>query len=268
LRQRIQLRIEKRLRSLLHGQPQITSELLKRKGSRELVPAFQIMILDPKAGWLLRATAAKLLAIADRRGTTAALLHLFSAQTEKIELWETALTIEHYGDQAAVPHLIGALYDANSHRRHAAARALGWIQPVRKRAAKALVQALLDKSQPQPVREEAAESLAYSGYEKAIDPLISVLAEPDVRIRFWAVFALGSIGQWRSEKDGPDPRIVQALERMLPEEVAPSNWWSVGKEALAMLGHFVPEYGAKLDSETRRVRNDPNASPEDLRWAT
>jgi HEAT repeat protein len=225
------------------------------------------MILDPNAGWLTRATAAKLLAVADRRSTTAALLNLFFTQSEKIELWETALTIEHYGDPAAVPPLVDALYDANPHRRHAAARALGWIQPVRKRAAKALVQALLDKSQPQPVREEAAESLAYSGYEKAIDPLISVLTEPDVRIRFWAVFALGSIGQWRSEKDGPDRRVVQALERMLPDPEAPPSWWSVGKEALAMLGHFVPEYRTKLDHEARRVMNDPDASPEDLRWA-
>ena len=80
----------------------------------------------------------------------------------------------------------------------AAARALGWIWPVSRQAAKALVRAVSDKAQPQPVREEAAESLAYSGYEGAIEPLSLVLAQPDVRMGFWAVFALGGIGQRRA----------------------------------------------------------------------
>ena len=81
------------------------------------------------------------------------------------------------------------------HRRHAAARALGWIRKAGGRAAKALIQALSDKTQPQPVREEAAESLAYLGYAGAIPALISVLDETDVRLRFWAVFALAALGK-------------------------------------------------------------------------
>jgi hypothetical protein len=146
--------------------------------------------------------------------------------------------------------------------------------PVSKRAARALVRVVLDKSQPQPVREEAAESLAYSRYEKAIEPLISVLAESDVRIRFWAVFALGGIGQQRTfaleggGKNDPDPRVVRALESMLPDsETPPGNWWPVGREALAMLGSLEPGYLSKLDHEARRVLSDPNSSPEELRWA-
>ena len=118
-----------------------------------------------------------------------------------------------------------------------------------------------------PVREEAAESLAYSNYKQAIPPLISVLAESDVRIRFWAVFALGSIGRWR-ERSAADSRVIEALERMLPDqEVPPGNWWSVGREALAMLGLMEPQYQARLDSETQRVMSDAHSSPEDLRWA-
>ncbi len=227
-------------------------------------------MLDPRAGWYRRGAAAKILELADARASVETLLDLFFTQTDKIELWETALTIEHVSDPAAVPRLVAALSDANPHRRHAAVRALGWIWPIGRQAAKALVQALLDTSQPQPVREEAAESLAYSHYAQAIPPLISVLGEPDVRIRFWAVFALGGIGQWQTY--GPvgraDPRVIGALEGMLAdEEVPPGNWWSVGREALAMLGKLNPKYGAKLDSETQRVVNDPNSSPEDLRWA-
>jgi HEAT repeat protein len=227
--------------------------------------ALRIAMLDPDAGWYRRGTAAKVLAIADGRSAVAGLLDLFFAQTGKTELWETALTIEHCADRTAVPRLADALYDENADRRHAVARALGWIWPVSSQAAKALVGALVDKSQPQPVREEAAESLAYSRYAPAIPGLISVLDEPDVRIRFWAVFALGGIGQRRGKSD---PRMIHALERMLPDEaIPPGNWWSVGRESLAMLGELEARYQAKLDSETQRVLNDPNSSPEDLRWA-
>ncbi len=231
--------------------------------------ALRLMMLDPRAGWHRRGTAAKALALADPVASVEALLDLFFVQTDKIDLWETALTIEHSAERAAVPRLTEALYDANPDRRHAAARALGWIWPVGRRAAKALIGALLDKSQPQPVREEAAESLAYSRYAQAIRPLISVLEESDVRIRFWAVFALGGIGQWQTYACGrADPRIIEALEGMLPDAEVPSgNWWSVGREALAMLGTLNQRYGGKLDDETGRVLSNPNSSPEDLRWA-
>ena len=79
-------------------------------------------------------------------------------------------------------------------------------------------------------------------------------------MRFWAVFALGGIGQWRVEH-GAEARLIEALKRMIPDnEVAP-GWWSVGREALAMLGQLDPNYGAKLDAETRRVLSDPSSSP-------
>lgn len=210
-----------------------------------------------------------MLGIADTPVVAADLLDIFFRQTEKTELWETALTIECFGHPSAVPRLIDALYDPNPDRRHGAARALGWIQPVSKRTARALVQALLDKSQPQPVREEAAESLAYSNYPPAIPPLISVLDEPDVRIRFWAVFALGGIVYERTHSGhgSADPRALGALIRTLPDkEVPPGNWWSVGKEALAMVAKLEPRYEGDLTQEEQRIRSDPAASPEDLRW--
>jgi hypothetical protein len=180
-------------------------------------------------------------------------------QTDKNELWETALTMEWLGDRAAVRPLAEALYDANPDRRRAAARALGWIPKAGGRAAKALARALSDKSQPQPVREEAAESLAYLGDARAVPALISALDETDVRIRFWAVFALGGIGQSQTfaSQGSSDPEVVKALERMLSDvEVAPGNWWSVGREALAMLGQIEPKYRTELDSEVERVLAD------------
>jgi hypothetical protein len=266
LRQRTERKIRKQLRSLRHHDPAFVSSLHKSELTGVPIDSgLRLAMLDPEAGWHRRGTAAKLLAISDGRAAVAGLLDLFFAQTEKTELWKTALTIEHSADRAAVPRLVDALHDANPDRRHAAARALGWLWPVSRRAARALVQALLDQSQPQPVREEAAESLAYSNYPPAIPALISVLDESDVGIRFWAVFALNGIGQRRG---GADPRVIDALERMLPDkEVPPGNGWSVGREALAMLGGLDPQYQDKLDSETRHVLSDPNSSAEDWRWA-
>ena len=227
--------------------------------------ALRQIMLDASVGWYSRAAAAKLLAIADAESVLRALLNLFHAETEKNNLWETALALETLGDRGAVGPLVHALYDANPDRRHAAARALGWIHDAGPRAAKALMRTLADHSQLQPVREEAAESLAYLHYAPSIPVLISALDEPDVRIRFWSTFALGKIGQWQR---GADAQIISALERALPdEEVPPSNWWSVGKEALALLGQMEPKYSDHLRHETQRVLSDPHSSAEDLRWA-
>ena len=64
-----------------------------------------------------------------RRGSFQPLLALFFEQTEKDDLYATALTLESLNDRRAVPPLIHALLeDGNPHRRHAAARALGWIR--------------------------------------------------------------------------------------------------------------------------------------------
>jgi HEAT repeat protein len=220
LRKRIERRIRKRLRYLSYKDEEFVFTLHKyERSGMPLVDALRKIMLDSKAGWYDRGTAARVLALTDAHGTIARLLNLFFTQTNQTELWETALTIEYAGDRAAVQPLVNALYDTNFHRRHAAARALGWIWPVGRQAARALIRALLDKSQPQPVREEAAESLAYSNYPQAVGPLVSVLDEPDVRMRFWAVFALGGIGQWQTYKHrragrrerGADPRVIEAL---------------------------------------------------------
>ena len=122
----------------------------------------------------------------------------------------------------------------------------------------------MDPAQPQPAREEAAESLAYVGTRETIEPLISVLRDPDVRIRFWAVFGLG--GSCRG-----DVRAIRALESVLDDrETPPGNWWPVGKEALAMLASKqrpTGEYETKLSAERQRILANPNATAEDRRWA-
>lgn len=237
---------------------------VERKGLPFVQALFAVM-LDPGRFHQDRAPIGKLLSVDGDDRAVKALLELFERQTEKDDLYVTALTVEHLNDQRAVGPLIHALlHDNNGHRRHAAARALGWISPPSRAAALALAQCLCDPSQPQPAREEAAESLAYAGNRETIGALISVLQDPDVRLRFWAVFGLGQ--SCRGE-----PRAIRALESMLGDkEVPPGNWWAVGKEALGVLGHAwkpIADYTEKLEAETERILADPSASPQHRWWA-
>ena len=223
------------------------------------------VMLDPARDHSDRAAIGRVLAVKGDNPAVQALLKLFFEQTEEDDLYATALTIESLNDRRAVSPLIRALLeDENPHRRRAAARALGWIRWPGRTAALALARCLVDTTQPQPAREEAAESLAYVGNRETIGALISVLHDPDVRVRFWAVFGLGSSCRG-------DARAVQALESVLnDDEVPPGNWWSVGKEALAMLGTMRPpvaDYKAMLAAETQLVFSNGNATAEDRRWA-
>jgi hypothetical protein len=228
--------------------------------------AIETAILAPNASPLTRAGLAMLL---ERAGAhpLQSLLHLFFDQTEKSDLYATALTLEALNDRRAVPPLIQALlHDPNPHRRHAAARALGWIRQPGRAAAQALAQCLADPTQPQPAREEAAESLAYACNRETVDALIGALRDPDVCIRFWAAFGLSG------RQYGHDPRATAALESVLHDAEAPpgGSWWSVGREALAVLARKpIPNnpYKARLQDEAARILTDPGATPADRRWA-
>ena len=266
MRLKSQRRVRKHLRRM-RGHDRTLSlsvERLEHQGL-SLTTALNTIMLDPSRFYGERSQAGKLLLSARCSEPIKALLTLFFEQTEKDDLYITALTLENLNDHRAVPPLIRALSeDANPHRRQAAARALGWIIKPGRAAAQALARCLADPSQPQPAREEAAESLAYVGNRRTIDALISVLHDPDVRLRFWAVFGLG--GSCRG-----DVRAIRALESVLADgETPPGNWWPVGKEALAMLS-TQPVVGDKyrtiLAAERGRIESDSEATEEDKRWA-
>ena len=123
LRRRTERRIRKQLRLMRHRQPELVSQLRKcEAGESRIGPALRTVMLDPGAGWYTRGSCARLPALDETSDAMTALLDLFFAQTEKIELWETALTIESGGDASCVPRLVAALHDSNTDRRHAAAR--------------------------------------------------------------------------------------------------------------------------------------------------
>lgn len=181
------------------------------------------------------------------------------------------MVLEAAGRADVIGPLIRALlHDQNSHRRHAAARALGSNGNHPARCARALVAALSDPTQPQPVREEVCESLAYLNWRQATPALTAAVKESDVRIRFWATFGLGGMLNRKSWRH--DPRAVAALESLLEDaEAPPGNWWSVGLEALDMLAGVHPpltKYRTLTAQRAEEIHSDPKATPEERRWAS
>lgn len=259
--------MRKHLRNLRsHERPIATAVAKLERQGLSLTEALRAVSLDTSLAG--RATAAAILSDAGDDLAVRSQLELFFQQTEKDDLFITALTLEHLSDLRAVQPLVRALLeDENPHRRRGAARALGWMGWPGRAAVRALGRCVADPVQPQPAREEAAESLSYVGTRETIDALISALSDPDAGLRFWAVFGLG--GTYRRCGDN---RCVAALESMLGDnEVAPGNcWWSVGKEALAMLGtspRRPADYRSRLEAQIQQVLTDPNASAADRRWA-
>jgi HEAT repeat protein len=125
---------------------------------------------------------------------------------------------------------------------------LGWIRNPSNRAVRALIHALTDVSQPASVRETAVESLAYLRSGHSIPALVSVPADFDVRIRFWAVFALGSIRKYHTDRS-----IIPALEAMLADHaVPPGSWCLATREAMSMLGELSPPEASHRGSDPPR----------------
>ncbi len=262
MRLRTETRIRKALRRMQSrpGCERLPRQVASHERSGcSLGTALRLVATDTAAGHLDRGDAARLLALADCHSASRTLLAQFYSQTDRDELWATGLALERYGDSRLSSALIPALADQNLSRRRAAARVLGWLPNMRSRAVTALCSVLTDSAQPVSVREEAAESLAYSYSSSAIPALISVLGDEAVPVRFWAVFALGSFVD--------HPEVQVALAGMLNDAaVPPGNWWAVSREALAMLGRAEAAYRARFTAELRRVAEDTAATDADRRW--
>src|SRR5437868_15537938 len=119
MRLRWQRRVRKQLRRM-RGHDRIlpvTVAKFERRGLL-LVEALRCIMLDPAHFHLQRAAIGKLLAVAGNDEAVQALLALFFEQTDKDELYATALTLESLDDRRAVPGLIHALLEAGiPHRR-------------------------------------------------------------------------------------------------------------------------------------------------------
>ena len=90
-------------------------------GTEEPVDHGRLVMLDPARSQFDRAAAGELLSVARDGQAVQALLRLFFEQTEKDDLYTTALTLESLNDRRVVQPLIHVLLeDDNPHRRRAA----------------------------------------------------------------------------------------------------------------------------------------------------
>ncbi|MGJ5818051.1 HEAT repeat domain-containing protein [Paludibaculum fermentans] len=264
-------RILKALRRARHDWRALTCAIEKslRQGG-PVEAALCSAITSESLGHFARGMAARILSIGRPDLALNCLFHQLWSQDEKLALWSTGLSIEELRDARAIRPLIRALYDTHPHRQHAAARALGWVHPGSTRAGRVLTDILADGSQPQPVREEAAESLAYQNSNRAIPALLAAMQEPDERIRFWATFALGQLRNRHSWRQS-DPRVVPALEARLGDHVTPEGQFnSVAQEALEALAYWnpsVPKYVERLKDETERILSEPGSTEKQRAWA-
>jgi HEAT repeat protein len=132
-------------------------------------------------------------------------------------------------DARAIEPLIATLTeDASAEVRTVAANSLGSMgqfvgHKKAKKAIKALISVLENESEASMVRGEAAEALGNIGHALAVAPLLAALEDTSAEVRFWAVFALGVLG---------DPQALPALKRLATtDEATLPRWGSIKDEA-------------------------------------
>jgi HEAT repeat protein len=165
---------------------------------------------------------------------------------DRASLWKPAgRSISMLESKRAVRPLIRLMLDIErpSPQRQAAAYALAFtwsafgdarLGPL---AGEAFLTVLKNRSEESGLRGQAAEGLAYrygpcagskqdrrrSEFRQAGEILMDMLGDPSAEVRFWCVFALGSM-RYR-----PALPLLRKLARRDKESFG--NWWSVGEEA-------------------------------------
>jgi HEAT repeat protein len=131
---------------------------------------------------------------------------------------------------------------------------------------RALIDILNDPGVPLEVRERATENLHLQGSTETAEACARATSDQNASIRFWAAYALGQIGHRRNEIC---EIAASALEKILDDKEVAPGWWSVGREAQAMIVGFRNDQEEKerLQAEIRNVMQNPHASAEDRRWA-
>jgi hypothetical protein len=255
--------MEKRVRSM----PGWLCEELRVPGMRSVDARLTACLSDSANSAEARAFAAGVLAIADRERYRQILLAELLSQNAFDRLLRIVLTIEEIGDCWFVGPLARILqYDADRERRRCAIHALGRLfcggQAGRK-AARTLCAVLDDKSEHYTIRAMAAESLACHSWRGSRASLLAAVWDVHPSVRFWGIFALGRIFSADS-----DDEVIAALESRLSDHavLAGSGYWSISKEALAMLALIDRSRHIEACREIQRILAAPEASDEDRTW--
>ena len=195
----------------------------------------------------------------------ARLAERFRAAGDPTEAWEFASALAGLRNKGSLGALVAALTERQGERSAAAAYHLRDAGRHSRRALRALMQLVNDRTVPQVVRTEAIESLGCIGSRRAMPVLLCALADPLPEVRFWAVYSLGLfLRSWwaRTGRVGAEVEIRSALDKMVGDEAAAPTWWSVGREAQAVLAE-----PAALKAAVQEVLENPDATDEERRWA-
>lgn len=170
--------------------------------------------------------------------------------------------VSRLGDEKAIPILISLLQHKDFRLRSASAKALGELNA--KKSVKDLITALAneknnevsktivyalgllgdatafdilvnilkDKYRSPKIRGFAAEALADLKDRRAVVPLIEVLKDMSVEVRFWATFSLGELG---------DEQALSELQKLVLSDTSIlPNWGSIKEEAFTAI-HRIQE---------------------------
>ena len=134
------------------------------------------------------------------------------------------------------------------------------------RVRRALINLLENTTAPLEVRDRAAEMLHLQSGRATAEACVRALKDPTPSIRFWAAYSLGQIAYWRGELR---QAAAAALQHVLDDKAIAPGWWSVGREAQAIIVGLRDIAGERerLQETIRIIQNDPNASTEEKKWA-
>lgn len=192
------------------------------------------MIQDPASSVDRRCTACW---IAGRLGdlrAVKALLAALGAEQPTVRA-QAAIALGELQSKESIPFLLTCmLNDTDTEVRTSATYAF-WFFDDRTRLAQeqvtqTLISVLSNEHEHPKVRAQAAEVLGSRGERRALLPLLTALDDASVEVRFWAVFALGQLG---------DPYALAALEGVAATDQAIlPRWGPISKEAREAIQHI------------------------------
>lgn len=259
MRQRLERRLQKAVRIANEAEP----GLVRRCSyGHRCADALVDLVRDRTAPAGQRYTAAQLLSLRDPNAFRPLLEHFFECDAETawylVRLGNLRLTAS---DERKILDIIQ--HEPDEHKRMAAIDIL--TNHGRPGTHRIVISVLEDRAQPLLVRGRAAESFNMDrGRREVLDALRRALSDPEPSIRFWAVYALGQIAQFRFHLH---PMAIAALQPLVNDEGEVPEYWTVGREAQALLEDMLPEQAERGKRERAQIFADPNSSDSLRRWA-
>jgi HEAT repeat protein len=179
----------------------------------------------------LRAQAIRAIGIVSKRTAKPLLLSIIGENvTDEVILWECGKALVQAGVTGpAVPLLLGMLQDGSVEQRRMAAWTLG-MGSVSTAARTALEHTLSLPTEHADVRAQAAEGLGTLTRKASVGVLLDALTDSESKVRFWAAYALGEIG---------DRRALSALQTLTTDRAKVDGFGTVGSEARSAIDRIM-----------------------------